>query len=232
MAAVLVFCTGLPISVAGDDELFTYSSGDGDAMVTIPPNITCQEGPEEGSVPPANQTCDCGSRGYFYGNFCESIDLDEADDINTSKRVMEIRWNANPNFTRAYAFLYREVGARGPPRTQSLTLQEAPAGDSGKPKYHYAWLTYLQSGEVGYTVCVLQKHAAQFIKDAGDEDAWERRINDANRDCVFIETETIVKLEATTAAIIIGVAMGVTLIVLFTANLCVNITDLHSRPPY
>ena len=221
MVEVLLLSAGLSLCVAGDDELFTVTSRDGD-MVTVPSNITCQEGPEAGSLPPANQTCDCGSRGYFYGNYCDGVNLEAADDINTSKRVMEIRWNANPYFTRAYAFLYQEEGAREPPRTQSLNLEEAP-GEPGEPGYHYAWLTYLSSGEVQYTVCVLQENAAMLITDAGDEDAWGQRINEANQDCVSITTEASVTQEATIAAIIVGVAIGVTLVVVFTANLCVNI---------
>ena len=224
VVAALALCAGLSFSAAGYDELFLDASGDGDntTLVTIPPNITCQEGPETGSLPPANETCDCGSRGYFYGNYCDGVDLDAADDINTSKRVMEVRWNANPNFTRAYAFLYRQEGVSETPRVQPLTLEEEP-GAPGELGYHYAWLTYLQSGQVRYTVCVLQENAASFIMDAGEEETWGRRINDANRDCVSIETEVSVAREATTAAILIGVAMGVTLIVVFTANLCVNI---------
>ena len=222
MVVVLLLSAGLSHCVAGDDELFTVTSGDGD-MVTLPPNITCQEGPEAGSLPPANQTCDCGSRGYFYGNYCGGVDLEAADDINTSKRVMEIRWNANPNFPRAYAFLYQEESAREePPRTQPLILEKAP-GEPGEPGYHYAWLTYLTSGDIRYTVCILQEKAAQVIRDAGDEDAWGQRINDANQDCVSITTEASVTQEATIAAIVVGVAIGVTLIVVFTANLCVNI---------
>ena len=135
---------------------------------------------------------------------------------------MEIRWNANPNFTRAYALLYQEEGTKEPPRTQSLILEEA-LGEPGEPGYHYAWLTYLSSGEVQYTVCVLQENAAMLIMDDGNEDVWEHRINDANQDCVSITTEASVTQEATIAAIIVGVAIGVTLVVVFTANLCVNI---------
>ena len=221
MVVVLVLSAGLSHCALGDDELFIVTSGDGD-MVTLPPNITCQEGSEAGSLPPANQMCDCGSRGYFYGNYCSGVNLEAADDINTSKRVMEIRWNVNPNFTRAYAFLYQEEGAREPPRVQPLMLQQAP-GEPGDPGYHYAWLSYLSSGEVRYTVCVLQEKAAQVIRDVGDEDAWVQRINDANQDCVSITTEASVTQEATIAAIIVGVAIGVTLVVVFTANLCLNI---------
>ena len=62
-----------------------------------------------------------------------------------------------------------------------------------------------------------------LIIDDGNEDVWERRINDANQDCVSITTEASVTQEATIAAIIVGVAIGVTLVVVFTANLCVNI---------
>ena len=221
MVVGLVSSAGLSHCVVGDDELLSVTSGDGD-MVTLPPNITCQEGPEAGSLPPANQTCDCGSRGYFYGNDCDGVNLEATDDINTSKRIMEIRWNANPNFTRAYVFLYQEEGAREPPRTQSLNLEEAP-GEPGEPGYHYAWLSYLSSGEVRYTVCVLQENAAMLIIDDGNEDVWERRINDANQDCVSITTEASVTQEATIAAIIVGVAFGVTLVVVFTANLYVKI---------
>ena len=116
---------------------------------------------------------------YFYGNYSE----DEAEDINMSKHVMEVRWNANPNFTRAYAFLYWEEDTREPLCTQPLTLQEAAAGDYGNPWYHFAW----QTGEVCYTVCVLQGNTTPLIIDTGEEDAWECCINDANRDCVSIE---------------------------------------------
>ena len=180
---------------------------------TFPENFneTCQEGPEAGN-PPANQTCDCGQQNYFYGNYCQNVNLDDADDINTSKRVMEIRWNVFPNFTRGYSFVYRESDSNGAPLRQSVDVKEA----SG---YFYAWLTYLKSGEVRYVVCVLEKTAATEIIEK--EDNWPR-LDDDNQDCVTIQTEVSVTQEMTMAAILIGAGMGIILIVIFTANLCVS----------
>ena len=174
-------------------------------------NITCQEGPEADN-PPANQTCDCGEQNYFYGNYCQNVNLDAADDINTSKRVMEIQWAVFPNFTREYLFVYRESDSNGAPLKQQVEVKEASS-------YFYAWLTYLKSGEVNYIVCVIEETIATELIE--NEDYWSR-VDDVNQDCVSIQTEVVATREMTMAAILIGGGMGIALIVIFTANFCVS----------
>ena len=224
MVAVLVLlCSGCGICSAvqeGHADFFMVSnvstmtlevSTESSPEVSTEEPITCQEGPDAGSA--ANQTCNCGSHGYFYGDLCEFVNLDAVDDINTSKRVMEIQWLTNPNFTRDYTFLYRVVDSNEEPvenpSRQPVNLKETP-------EYFYTWLIHLKSGQVEYVVCVLEKSTVDEICDKKE---WSR-INTRYQDCHKIQTENTVTESMTIAAILVGVIMVITLVTIFAASLC------------
>lgn len=110
------------------------------------------------------------------------MDLTAADDIKTSRRVMEIQWEEDPEFSRTYHFLYRELDATSGAPAKNSETQSSSDETRRRLRPRLVDLQYLKSDEVTHIVCVLESTLAQEIAKVSYCN-WSR-IDDVNEDCV------------------------------------------------